>query len=346
MTQQNAAPQSPHDTVVLRLQDLRRSAGEPSYAQIARQVAELRVSRGVPEHAALPPRTTVYDAFRLGRRRLDQELVADLTEVLTRAVEERRELITGMSVPAFALVPLERAVEEASPLAAGGPAPEEVRPGAGPHAGSEADSTFVESHVESHDAASVGSPSWRAIAVVLVVCLVLNSVGLELVQWLGQPIYLDMVGTVVAAVALGPWWGAGVALASAGLYDVTSDSHMLWFWPVAVLGALMWGYGARRFGMARSIAGFMHLSLWVSLFCTLASLPPLYFVLDRWLSHPTDAPTLVLVEHLPFPLAVLVSNGLFVFIDKLLTAFIALAILDALKGRWTWVRSLVEAPRD
>ncbi len=325
MTQQDAAPQNPHDTVVLRLQDLRRSAGEPSYAQIARQVAALRVSRGVPEHAALPPRTTVYDAFRLGRRRLDRELVADLTEVLTRAVEERRELIAGMSIPAPVLVPvlvpLAPTVEQASPLSAAGPDQEAAHPDAGP-------------------------PSRRAIVVVLVVCLVLNSVGLELVQWLGQPIYLDMVGTVVAAVALGPWWGAGVALASAGLYDVTSDSHMLWFWPVAVLGALMWGYGARRFGMARSIAGFMHLSLWVSLSCTLAALPPLYFVLDRWLSHPTDVPTLVLVEHLPFPLAVLVSNGLFVFIDKLLTAFIALAILDALKGRWAWVRSLVEAPRD
>ncbi len=70
------------DCVSADLRAMRRAAGEPSFAAIGRRVAALRAERGVPEHERRMPRSTLYDCFRDGRRRIDLEAVAEIAAAL------------------------------------------------------------------------------------------------------------------------------------------------------------------------------------------------------------------------------------------------------------------------
>lgn len=54
------------DGIAADLRALRAAAGEPSYAEIVRRVAQAWTERGVPAHERRIPRSTVYDCFRLG----------------------------------------------------------------------------------------------------------------------------------------------------------------------------------------------------------------------------------------------------------------------------------------
>lgn len=82
------------DDLAARLADLREWAGNPSYTQIARRVADARIARGLPASEATPGRVTVYDCFRAGRTRIDPELLADIVAALG----------AGDRVPAWRLV--------------------------------------------------------------------------------------------------------------------------------------------------------------------------------------------------------------------------------------------------
>lgn len=68
------------DDLAQALQQLRASAGNPSFGVLAGRVGQLREQRG--ERWSRPGRSTVYDAFQLGRRRLDVDLVLDLVAAM------------------------------------------------------------------------------------------------------------------------------------------------------------------------------------------------------------------------------------------------------------------------
>lgn len=70
------------DDLARALVELRVRAGSPPYAAIGREVTRARLARGVPEGEARVHRSTVYDAFRTGRRRVDATLVADIAAAL------------------------------------------------------------------------------------------------------------------------------------------------------------------------------------------------------------------------------------------------------------------------
>ena len=63
------------DELCLGLGRMRADAGFPSYAEIARRIGRVR-------GGAEPPKVTVYDCFRPGRRRVDDRLVSDIVRVL------------------------------------------------------------------------------------------------------------------------------------------------------------------------------------------------------------------------------------------------------------------------
>ncbi|PRB19008.1 tetratricopeptide repeat protein [Microbacterium sp. MYb62] len=63
------------DELCIGLGRMRMAAGAPSYAEIARRIGRLR--DGIE-----PPKVTVYDCFRPGRRRVDDRLVGDIVRVL------------------------------------------------------------------------------------------------------------------------------------------------------------------------------------------------------------------------------------------------------------------------
>ncbi|MCB8044655.1 hypothetical protein JM654_12015 [Microbacterium oxydans] len=69
------------DELCLGLGRMRVDAGSPSYAEIARRIGGVR-------HGAEPPKVTVYDCFRPGRRRVDHRLVGDIVRVLGGDDEE------------------------------------------------------------------------------------------------------------------------------------------------------------------------------------------------------------------------------------------------------------------
>ncbi|KJL18542.1 Tetratricopeptide repeat protein [Microbacterium oxydans] len=69
------------DELCLGLGRMRVSAGSPSYAEIARRIGQVR-------HGAEPPKVTVYDCFRPGRRRVDDRLVGDIVRALGGDDEE------------------------------------------------------------------------------------------------------------------------------------------------------------------------------------------------------------------------------------------------------------------
>lgn len=70
------------DTIAADLRALRTAAGEPSYAQIGRLVAARRARRGIPDHERRIPRTTLYNCFRDGRRRIDVDAVTEIAVAL------------------------------------------------------------------------------------------------------------------------------------------------------------------------------------------------------------------------------------------------------------------------
>lgn len=90
-TGDDTAPAAPaSDAVAERLAGLRTRAGSPSFGEIAARVGRLRSAR--PEDAGRPGRTTVYDAFRPGRRRPDAGLILDIATVLGATDRDLQEL--------------------------------------------------------------------------------------------------------------------------------------------------------------------------------------------------------------------------------------------------------------
>ncbi|RIQ11318.1 tetratricopeptide repeat protein [Jiangella rhizosphaerae] len=64
----------------MQLRTWRREDGDPSFGEIARRVGALRAKSGTA--AGVPGRSTVYDCFRDGRRRIDVALVVDIARAL------------------------------------------------------------------------------------------------------------------------------------------------------------------------------------------------------------------------------------------------------------------------
>lgn len=78
-----------------RLRALRATAGDPSYAEIARRVTSQRAGQGA---SAIVARATVYDCFRNGRRRFDIELVIAIVRALAREETTVREWSSALAV--------------------------------------------------------------------------------------------------------------------------------------------------------------------------------------------------------------------------------------------------------
>ncbi|TQL49711.1 tetratricopeptide (TPR) repeat protein [Ornithinicoccus hortensis] len=108
------------DDLVAALRGLRGWAGNPSYATLAKRVAQARLARGVPPSEATPGRVTVYDCFREGRRRLDSDLVISLVAVLGADREAQavwRQAIRRVLMPGAGPVQAEAVLHPAPPEA-------------------------------------------------------------------------------------------------------------------------------------------------------------------------------------------------------------------------------------
>jgi energy-coupling factor transport system substrate-specific component len=292
--------QRPYDDLVGRLHTLRADAGMPSFGDVALRVSRLRRERGLTPEGARVGRTTVYDAFRMGRQRIDADLVGDIARALGADEQSAR---------AWA--------DEARQARR----PRTVAPGA------------VPAEPDSVDDVAARAPCriTRGLLVgVMVACLATNLMGRVLVDTLDLPVYLDMVGTAFSAVLLGPWWGALVG----GLTNVAgvsvSGSDSLLFAPVNIVGALLWGYGVRR-GLARTIPRFFGLNLVVAVVCSCVAVPTIVVLQQGFVGHGADRITLSAMALLSSVWAsVTVANLLTSVVDKLICGFVSLAVLESL----------------
>lgn len=289
------------------MRSLRAAAGEPSYGELTRRVIEQRVARGIPVWEARVGRTTVYDVFRPGRRVIDPALVGDLVLALGGSAQDAAAWVErceqARRPPREEIVAVPARFENGAGSPAAPAAPRAARPSFAP----------------------------RARMLLLVACLALNLAGRVLVLGTHIPLYLDMVGTAVAAIIAGPWAGVLVGVATSVAGAAVDGWISVPFAPVETVGALMWAYGVRKLGLGRSVPRFFLLNVVVGLACTVVAVPIIV-----WLDHGVtgdgaDAMTrsMLLVWHSLLP-AVASQNAVTSIADKLISGFTALAVCEAL----------------
>ncbi len=176
------------------------------------------------------------------------------------------------------------------------------------------------------------------------VAAALNIVGGYIVGLLHLPIFLDMIGTAVVAIVLGPWWGALVGVITNTGSAFLSGPIGLPFALCNVVGALVWGYGVRSVGMGRSIPRFFILNLIVAVAVSLTAVPIYVFVFGGATGHFSDLMTaafLAMGQNLI--VSVFSSNILVSLADKIISGFVALAIIEALPENLTADLPLIKA---
>lgn len=174
------------------------------------------------------------------------------------------------------------------------------------------------------------------VVTLIPVAAALNIVGGYIAGLLHLPIFLDMIGTAVVAIVLGPWWGALVGVITNTGSAFLSGPISLPFAVVNVVGALVWGYGVRSFGMGRSIPRFFILNVIVAIVCSLTAVPIYVFIFGGATGHFSDVMTaafLAMGQNLL--VSVFSSNILVSLSDKIISGFVALAIIEALPPNLT-----------
>lgn len=293
------------DAIVLDLQQLRLTAGDVSYAQIAIRIAERRREYGANEAAARIARSTVFDAFREGRQRINPDLIAEIVLALgesdASAEMWRARCIAAQGIDRQRAKPLTPA---AAPAASSGPA--------------QADPPI---NAEKHHRLRTA-----LIIAVVVSCVGINIFGNTVTAKFGLPVFLDMIGTAIASIALGPWYGVLVGLSTNLFATVAGSPISLAFSLVNIAGALVWGYGYHRFGMGRTHLKFFLLNVIAGVTCTIVAAPITVLLFDGSVTHASNTTTesLVALGHGVWA-AVFSANLLSSLADKLISGYLALA---------------------
>ncbi|MBX3194400.1 MAG: ECF transporter S component [Microbacteriaceae bacterium] len=182
------------------------------------------------------------------------------------------------------------------------------------------------------------------IVTLVPVCVALNIVGGYIASALRLPVYLDMIGTAISAIVLGPWWGALVGVLTNTGSALISGPVSLPFAIVNVVGALLWGYGVRSWGLGRTIPKFFLLNVIVAVACTIVAAPIIVLVFGGATGNGADALTgtfLAVGQNLVG--SVFSSNILTSLADKIIGGFVALAIIEALPKSLTADIDIVKA---
>jgi len=302
---------STFDEMARDLERLRIESGAVSFAEIVARIVDRRLAAGAAPGSAQIARSTVYDVFRPGRSRVNPDLLHEIVLALggdeaeagqwrQRCVDARTWQRTPPQSPPSPQV--DRAAEERTSAAI-------------------VEGAYIER------ASLLYNPA--IIAIVIIACIGLNNIGGQFVAFLDVPLYLDMTGTAVAAVILGPWWGVLVAVLHHGTAAVLNGSpDGLWFALVNVAGALVWGYGLRSWRLGRSASRFIVLNLLAGLVCSVVAVPILIVLFGGMWHHPAQdvlVPALRAVGVGLFE-SVTSVNLLLSMTDKLLEGYFALAV--------------------
>lgn len=176
------------------------------------------------------------------------------------------------------------------------------------------------------------------IPLTLVVTLVpvaaaLNIVGGTINTALKLPTFLDMIGTAVAAIVLGPWWGALAGVITNVGGSLITGPIGIPFALANVAGALVWGYGVRSWGMGSSSVRYFILNIIVALAVSAVAAPIVIFVFGGATGHSSDAITAAFAQAgQNLITSVFASNVIVTLADKIIAGYVALAIIQALPG--------------
>ncbi len=174
-----------------------------------------------------------------------------------------------------------------------------------------------------------GVPLTYVIALVPVAS-VLNVIGGTVAGALKLPIFLDMIGTAVVAMTIGPWWGALVGVITNVTSGFITGPVSIPFAACNVVGALIWGYGT-KWGWANDKLQFFGLSVASAVGVSLMAAPIVIFVFGGATGHASDVLTAGLIAAGgDMWTSVFSSNIIVSSADKILSSFLALAIIGAL----------------
>jgi len=302
----------PLDLFAMDLRKLREVKGV-SYTDLAAQVSKLKVARGLHEAAARTPRSTVYNCFRIGRARIDVGLLRDIVLALTDSEAEAERWV-------------DRYLEARTQS-------ESLRRDSTTHQGS---TTVTPRSVP--DALEALRPTrlpWGTVAMVLISAVLINRLGMATVAVFGFSLFLDMIGTCLVAIALGPWYGVAVAVAYQGITLFTNFDIGALFVLVNITGALVWGYGVRRFKLGSDFSRFALLGVLVAVSCSAVGVPINMFLASIGSAQGLES-VIGSLESMGLPSAVALfsANITTSIIDKLLASFIGLSLFVYLHRRY------------
>jgi energy-coupling factor transport system substrate-specific component len=192
-------------------------------------------------------------------------------------------------------------------------------------------------------AARPGPPPTTLVVALVPLAVAVNFVANSVVAVLGLPIYLDTIGTFLASVLLGPWWGALAGVLTNVVGAVPNGVSNLLFAPVNVAAALLWGYGIRRFGLGRNAVPFFGLAAVVGVVTGVLATPIVLFLFGGSTGHPSDLITAALASF-GIERAALVSSVASSVPDKVIASYAGLAITAALPAAVAARAVLPEAP--
>lgn len=168
------------------------------------------------------------------------------------------------------------------------------------------------------------------------VAAALNIVGGTINTALKLPTFLDMIGTCVAAIVLGPWWGALVGVITNVGGSFINGPVGVPFAIANVAGALVWGYGIRSWGLGGNQAKFFGLNVLVAIAVSAAAAPIVIFVFGGATGHSSDAITAAFAQAgNDLITSVFASNILVSLADKIIAGYVGLAIIGALPAALT-----------
>jgi energy-coupling factor transport system substrate-specific component len=169
------------------------------------------------------------------------------------------------------------------------------------------------------------------VAVLVPVMAALNIVAGTIVSTLKLPIFLDMTGTMVASVALGPWWGALTAVITNTTGSLTMGPTEIPFALCNVIGAVVWGFGIRNLAMGRTFTRLVILGVIVGILTQLMAAPIVTFLFGGATGHSSDVLVATFATAGQSLLAASFLGGIASSVaDKIISTFVGLAILRAL----------------
>ena len=277
------------DALVAELNALRIETGAVTFDELAARITRARLARGLAPAAARVARSTVYDSFRTGRARINAELVA--------------EIVLALGEDEAAANEWRQRCLRSRPSRASSPTPLSTP--------------------------ATGLPSGRAlVAIVMLAGLGLNLFGNATSARMGAPLFLDMIGTAIVSIAFGPWYGAAVGLSTNVLASLSNSPQALPFAVVNIVGALIWGYGVRRWALGRTPLRLFSLNAIAAIACTLVAAPILALGFDGSTGNDAAGGFFTMLHGYGINLweSVLASNIVVSLVDKQIAGFIAVAV--------------------